>query len=100
MAFDKTQKYLAQTGPKKIDAFVCLEASSGKQVADVVKRTNATDRVVIAWDADQGTLDAIKAGTIDSTVAQKPYTMGYFGLKALDEVFHNPPKQLDKDYSF
>jgi ribose transport system substrate-binding protein len=25
--------------------------------------------------------------------------MGYVGLKALDEVFHNPPAQLTKDYS-
>ena len=25
--------------------------------------------------------------------------MGYVGLKALDEVFHNPPKQLGKDYA-
>ena len=99
IAFDKTQEMLALTGPKKIDAIVCLEASAGKQVAEVVKRMNATDRVVIAWDADQGTLDAIKAGTIDSTIAQKPYTMGYYGLKALDEIFHNPPKQLDRDYS-
>jgi ribose transport system substrate-binding protein len=99
VAFDKTQQLLAQTGPKKIDAFVCLEASAGKQVAEVVKRANATDRVVIAWDADQGTLDAIKAGTIDSTIAQKPWTMGYYGLKALDEIFHNHPAQLNKDYS-
>jgi ribose transport system substrate-binding protein len=99
VAFDDTQKMLAQTGAQKIDAFVCLEASAGKQVAEVVKRTNSTDRVVIAWDADQGTLDAIKAGTIDSTIAQKPYTMGYVGLKALDEIFHNPPKPLYKDYS-
>ena len=92
VAFDKTQQLLAQTGPKKIDAFVCLEASAGKQVAEVVKRGNATDRVVIAWDADQGTLDAIKAGTIDSTIAQKPWTMGYYGLKTLDEIFHNPAR--------
>lgn len=99
VAFDRTQQLLAQTGPKKIDAFVCLEASSGKQVAEVVKRANATDRMVIAWDADQGTLDAIKAGTINSTIAQKPWTMGYYGLKALDEAFHNPPAQLTRDYS-
>ncbi|HUX46230.1 MAG TPA: substrate-binding domain-containing protein [Terracidiphilus sp.] len=98
VAFDKAQEYLALKGAKKVDAFVCLEASSGKQVAEVVKRMNVTDRTVIAWDVDQGTLDAIKAGVIDSTVAQKPYTMGSYGLKALDAVFHNPPKTLDKDY--
>jgi ribose transport system substrate-binding protein len=25
--------------------------------------------------------------------------MGYVGLKALDEIFHAPPKTLTKDYS-
>lgn len=97
-AFDKAQPLLAQTGPKKIDAFVCLEAVSGKPVSDAIKRANVHDRVLIAWDADQETLGGIKDGTIDATIAQKPYTMGYFGLKLLYEVFHNPPPQLNKDF--
>jgi len=54
---------------------------------------------VMAWDVNQETLDGIKAGTIDSTNTQKPFTMGYVGLKALDEIFHAPPKLLNKDYS-
>jgi len=99
IAFDKAQEYLALTGPKKIDAIVCLESACGKPVSDAIKRANLTDRVLIAWDANQDTLDGIKAGTIDSTIAQKPFTMGYFGLKALDEVFHNPPPSLSKDYA-
>jgi ribose transport system substrate-binding protein len=45
------------------------------------------------------TLNGIKDGVIDATIAQKPFTMGYVGLKALDEVYHNPPAQLGKDYS-
>ena len=45
------------------------------------------------------TLDGIKAGTIEATVVQKPFTMGYVGLKALDEIFHNPPSALDKNFS-
>jgi ribose transport system substrate-binding protein len=98
-AFDRTQQYMALTGPKRIDAFVCLDSASGKAVADAIKRTGATDRLLVAWDASQDTLDAIKSGTIDSTIAQKPYTMGFYGLKALDEVFHYPPKDLTKDYS-
>jgi ribose transport system substrate-binding protein len=56
------------------------------------------DRLLVAWDVNQDTLDAIKGGTITATVAQKPYTMGYVGLKALDEVLHNPPKEMGKDY--
>ncbi len=98
-AFDKAQELLALTGPKKIDAFVCVESACGKPVSDAVKRANVTDRVLIAWDANQDTLDGIKAGTIDSTIAQKPYTMGYFGLKSLDEIFHAPPPQLGRDFS-
>ena len=99
MAFDKVQEVLAQTGPKKIDGFVCLESASGKMVSDALKRANVTDRLLVAWDVNQDTLDGIKGGTIDSTIAQKPYTMGYVGLKALDEIFHAPPKQLGRDYS-
>lgn len=98
-AFDWVLESMALTGAKKVDAFVSLESSSSKAVADALKRMNATDRLVVAWDMNSATLDEIKAGVIDSTVAQKPYTMGYFGLKALDEVFHAPPKSLTKDYS-
>jgi ribose transport system substrate-binding protein len=98
-AFDRTQQLLGQTGPKKIDGFVCLDSASGKMVADALKRANATDRLLVAWDVNQDTLDGIKAGIIDSTIAQKPYTMGYVGLKALDDVFHYPPKELGRDYS-
>jgi ribose transport system substrate-binding protein len=97
-AFDKAQHYLALTGPQKVDAIVCLEAVSGKPASDAIKRANLHDRELITWDADPGTLDAIKDGTIDATIAQKPYTMGYFGLKLLYEVFHAPPPQLNKDF--
>jgi len=99
VAFDRAQELLGQTGPKRIDGFVCLDSASGKMVSDAIKRANATDRVLVAWDVNQDTLDAIKNGTITATIAQKPYTMGYVGLKQLDEIFHNPPKQLGRDYS-
>lgn len=98
-AFDKAQETLAYTGPKKIDAYICLESTSGKLVSDALKRANATDRVLVAFDVNQDTLDGIKGGSIDSTIAQKPYTMGAVGLKELDEIFHNPPKTIGKDYS-
>lgn len=98
VAYDKAQEMVALTGPKKIDGFVCLESAGGKPVSDAIKRANATDRVLISWDANPETLDSIKAGTIDSTIVQKPYTMGYYGLKALDEIFHAPPAQMSKDY--
>lgn len=98
-AFDKAQEYLARTGDKKIDAFVCLEASAGKDVATVLKNNKVTDRLLIAMDVDPDTLQDIKDGLINATIAQKPYTMGYVGLRALDVIFHNPPTKLSPDYS-
>lgn len=97
-AFDRTQEFMALAGPKKIDAYVCLESASGKMVSDAIKRSNGKT-LLVAWDVNQDTLDGIKGGTIDATVVQKPYTMAYVGLKALDEIFHAPPAQLSKDYS-
>lgn len=98
-AFDRTQQLLALAGSKKIDAFVCLDSVSGKLVADAVKRSGDTSRLVLAWDVSPDTLSGIKDGTIDATIVQKPFTMGYVGLKALDEIYHDPPAQLGKDYS-
>lgn len=97
-AFDKVQQYMALTGDKKINAYVCLDSASGKPVADAVAR-DKSGQIVVTWDVSQDTLNAINAGTIDATVAQKPYTMGFVGLKALDEVYHYPPKDLTKDYA-
>lgn len=98
-AFDKTQGYMALTGDKKVNGFVCLDSACGKVVADAISRADTTDRVVVAWDVNPDTLNEIKSGVIDSTVAQKPYTMGYVGLRSLDQVFHNPPKPLNTDWS-
>lgn len=97
-ALDSTQKYVRDK-KLKIDAFVCLEATAAKNVAEALKRENATDRLVIAMDTDQDTLDLIKAGAIDSTISQKPFTMAFYGMKALDEIHHNPV-DLKKDRSF
>lgn len=98
-AFDKTQEFMSLTGSKKIDAFISLESASGKIVADAVSRAKGTDRLVMAWDLNPDTLEGIKSGIINSTVTQKPYTMGYVGLKSLDEIFHAPPARFNKDYS-
>ncbi|QNI31206.1 substrate-binding domain-containing protein [Alloacidobacterium dinghuense] len=97
-AFDRAQQFMTQTGDKKIDAFICLEASAGKEVAAVLKNDNS-NRLLVAMDVDPDTLNLIKSGVIDATIAQKPYTMGYIGLKALDQVFHDGLKTFSSDYS-
>jgi ribose transport system substrate-binding protein len=98
-AMDKAEEYLARKGNDKIDAFVCLEAAAGKDVAEGFKRQKATDRLLVAMDADEATLKLVQDGTIDSTIAQKPYTMALLGLKGLDDIHHYPVKPLIRDTS-
>ena len=99
-AMDNAQSLLAKTGPDKIDAMICLESSSGKDVGEAFKRAKAdSSRLLVAMDTSDATLELIKEGTIDSTIAQKPYTMAFFGLKVLDEIHHYPVTPLSQDYS-
>jgi ribose transport system substrate-binding protein len=97
-ALDQAGVYLARTGPAKVDGFVCLDSRSGVNVAEAFKRRNATDRFLIAMDVDPDTLSLVGDGTIDSTISQKPYTMAFMGLKALDDIHHYPVKPLGRDY--
>jgi ribose transport system substrate-binding protein len=98
VAMDKANEYLTRTGADKVDAIVCLESTSAKDVGEVFKRKNAKDRLLIGMDLAVGTLLLVKDGTIDSTISQKPYTMGLLGLKALDEIHHSPMKKFTGDY--
>jgi len=97
-AFDRTQHWLTEKGVEHIDAFICLDSSAGKDVAEAVRRNNATDRLIIAMDTEEATLNLIKSGLIDSTIAQKPFTMAFYGLKALDDI-HHYPVDLKRDFA-
>lgn len=102
LAMDKTTEYLGRKGADKIDALVCLESSAGKDVGEAMRRSIADGqpkRLLVTMDTDEATLNLIRSGLIDSTVAQKPYTMGFLGLKALDDMFHYPVKPLGADYA-
>ncbi len=99
LAMDQTKDYLLRTGANRIDAIICLEAASGRDVAEEVRRSGVKDRLLVAMDVDQPVLQGIRDGTIDSTISQKPYTMALVGLKALDEIHHYPVKPLVRDYA-
>jgi ribose transport system substrate-binding protein len=55
--------------------------------------------VVMAMDTDQETLDWIQKGVIAATLAQKPYTMAFVGLEMLDNLYHQKPSTLDRDWA-
>jgi ribose transport system substrate-binding protein len=97
-AMDKATEYLARTGAAKINAYVSLESSSGKDVAEAFKRAKPEGAMLMAMDVDEATLELVKDGTIQATISQKPYTMALLGLKALDDLHHYPLKPLVRDY--
>ena len=97
-AFDEAQKLAAKTGKDKVDAFVSLESSSGRAVGEVLNRLKASDRTAIAMDVDTDTLKLVNLGELDSTISQRPYTMGYVGLKMLADIHHALPQRFAADY--
>jgi ribose transport system substrate-binding protein len=98
ITFDTTTEIIGKQ-KDKVDAFVCLEAQSGKEVAGLLDRYNVTGKVVMAMDTDPETLDWIRKGKIAATISQKPYTMGYVGMQMLDTLYHHKPPLLDADWS-
>ena len=98
IAFDTTTQIVGKERDK-VDAFVCLEAQSGKEVAGVLNSYHVIGKVVMAMDTDPETLDGIQKGLIAATIAQKPYTMAFVGMQMLDNLYHHKPPSLDKDWS-
>jgi len=97
-AFDAASASLAKKGADKIDGYLCLEASAGKEVAQVMRNYSMKDRVIVAMDTDQETLDAIRDGIIAATIAQKPSSMTYVATMMLDTLHHHPPSSWNQNW--
>jgi ribose transport system substrate-binding protein len=98
VAFDRTKQLLDSKA--KVDAFICLEAIACPEVGEVVNRQNMAGKVkIVAMDTDQRTIDWIQKGVISATIAQKPWTMGYYGAKLLDDIHHHRPNQLGANWN-
>ncbi len=98
VAFDTTTQILGKE-KDKVDAFVCLEALAGKEVATVLSENKVTNKVIMAMDTDPDTLEFIRKGVIAATISQKPYTMTYVGLRMLDGYYHHKLPSLTADWS-
>ncbi len=98
IAFDTTTQIIGKE-KDQVDAFVCLEAQSGKEVAGVLNSYHITGKVVMAMDTDPETLQWIQKGGIAATIAQKPYTMAFVGMQMLDNLYHHKPSSLVTDWS-
>lgn len=97
LAFDRTTEMVEKKAP--VDAFVALEALSGSEIAEVLERGKVEDKVIVAMDTAATTLGWIERGRIAATIMQKPYTMGYYGLRLLADMELVKPKSLSGDFS-
>jgi ribose transport system substrate-binding protein len=96
--FDTAKQILDSKVP--VSAFVCISATAGPEVGEVVNREGMAGKVaVIAMDSDPRTLELIQKGAVSAAVAQKPFTMAYSGLKFLDQLHHHLPNPLDRDWA-
>lgn len=95
-AFDGATEAL--TGKTPPDAFVSMEGQSAKEVAEVMTRKKAQGKIVVAMDALEPTLEGISKGTISATIAQKPFTMAYVGLRVLADVALHKVPNMKTDF--
>jgi ribose transport system substrate-binding protein len=92
VVFDRTMEMVEKGA--KVDAFACLTAIDGPEVAEVLGRKNVTGKLVVAMDTDPRTLEGIQKGLITATIGQKPFTMAYLGARMLDDLHHHPLESL------
>ncbi|HEV2491562.1 MAG TPA: substrate-binding domain-containing protein [Terriglobia bacterium] len=73
-----------------VQGILCLEASGGPGAAQALAHFEMQGKIpVVAMDTNRETLDGISKGVIAATLAQKPYTMSFYGLRFLDDLHHN-----------
>lgn len=79
---------ILQANPSVMGLF-CTDATSGVGAVAAITETNRTDVKIVSFDTDKGTLDAIKAGTIEASIAQGTWNMGFWAFQQLFQLKHN-----------
>jgi len=79
---------IIQANPNVTGIF-CTDAMSGVGAVAAVKEANKVGKIsIVSFDTDKGTLDAIKEGVIDSSIAQGTWNMGFWALQDLYQLKH------------
>jgi ribose transport system substrate-binding protein len=75
---------------KDLNLVVGLWNYNGPAIAAAIEGLGKQGKVKAAvFDEDDATLDAIKSGTIEATVVQKPFQFGYLSAKWMHELAKN-----------
>ncbi|SEN07333.1 sugar-binding protein [Lihuaxuella thermophila] len=104
-AAEKAGKILAEH--PEVTAFYGTSALDAIGIAQVVERMGiAEDMYIIGFDTLPETLELLKKGTIEATVVQKPYEMGYKAVqlmldikngKTISPVHHTETRVIHKE---
>jgi ribose transport system substrate-binding protein len=78
---------ILQANPSVMGLF-CTDATSGVGAVAAVAETNRTDVKIVSFDTDKGTLDAIKEGKIEASIAQGTWNMGFWAFQMLFQLHH------------
>ncbi|MCF7708696.1 MAG: substrate-binding domain-containing protein [Verrucomicrobia bacterium] len=78
-----------------IAGFGCVDAAGGVGAAVAVRDAGKKGEIkIIAMDRNEATLDFIERGFIQSSLAQRSYTMSYLGLHLLHMLNHDKIKMV------
>lgn len=74
-----------------IKGVFCIDGVAGVAGATAVKESGKKGIKTIGFDTDKALLDMIKDGSIDATIAQGTYNMGYWSMNFLFQLKHKIP---------
>lgn len=81
-----------------IKGFFATQANGGVGISKaLVELGLAGEKVIVGFDTDKGTLDMVKDGTINATLAQGTWNMGYWSLLELFHQHHDLVQPDTKD---
>jgi ribose transport system substrate-binding protein len=76
----------------------CVEAAGGIGAGTAVREAGRAGKVkIVAMDRDNGTLDMIRSGVIEASIAQKTALMSYLGTRLLYGLKHSTVKITTDD---
>jgi len=84
-----------------IKGLFCTDALGGVGAATAIKEANKVGKVkIVSFDTEKGTLDLIKQGIIEASIAQGTWNMGFWGMTFLFYPKHGLVNPVDnwKEY--
>jgi ribose transport system substrate-binding protein len=94
---EKECRAILQANPNVV-GFGCVDAVAGEGAAVAVKLAGKAGKVkIVAMDRDEATLQFIRDGVIDASVAQRTYLMPYLALQMLYDL-RNDRIRFTKDW--